>query len=58
MLNKSAVLLKFLEVSYTWKVELNKMNIISNEKFVHHLKNLGAEILHAKKRIKEIHLEQ
>ena len=58
MLNKSAVLLKFLEVSYTWKVELNKMNIISNEKFVHHLKNLGSEILHAKKRIKEITLEQ
>ena len=58
LLNKSAVLLKFLEVSYTWKVELNKMNLISNEKFMHHLKNHGAEILHAKKRIKEIHLEQ
>ena len=58
MLSKSGVLLKFLEVSYSWKVELNKMNVISNEKFMHHLKNHGTEILQAKKRIKEIHLEQ
>ena len=58
LLNRRAVLLKFLEVSYTWKIELNKLNLISNEKFQHHLKNHGAEILHAKKRIKEIHLQQ
>ena len=58
MLNNRAILLKFLEVSYTWKVELNKLNLISNEKFMHHLKNHGAEIIHAKRRIKDIRLQQ
>ena len=58
LLSKRAVLLKFLEVSYAWRVELNKLGQISNEKFVHHLRNHGAELLHAKRRIKEIHLQQ
>ena len=48
---------KFLEVSYTWKVELNKLNLTSNEKFMYHLKNNFDEISHAKKRIKEIHVQ-
>ena len=56
MLDKNAIMHKFLEVSYTWKVELNKLNLISNEKFIYHLKNNFDEISHAKKRIKEIHV--
>ena len=57
-LNKRAALLKLLEVSYSWRVEVSKLSEISNKKFMHHLKNHGAELVYAKKRIKELLLQQ